>query len=80
MWSLSEQVHFIYTNYLFAIGVFLIMQYVVYQLPASIDGAKSKPRPEYMGAGGPLEEYESVATLLMATEGEESSRMEEAVI
>lgn len=70
LWSLSEHIHFIYTNYIFSVVVFLVLQLIVYQLPPSIDGAKSKPRPEYTGSG-PLEEYEAVASMLLASSEDE---------
>jgi hypothetical protein len=72
LWSLSAQVHFIFINYFCAVAIFLLLHYTVSQLPQSIDGAKRKFSSDSSYQGP---EYESVASLLLATAdgGEESA-------
>lgn len=42
LWSLSVHVHFVFINFICAIFIFLLMQYIVSLLPDSIDTAKKR--------------------------------------
>lgn len=70
LWSLSAHLHIIYINYICAVAIFMVMQYLVHQLPHTIDHAKTHRRAgqhaQLQHGQSPVEEYESVATLLQA--------------
>ena len=42
LWSVSTRLHFLYINFLFSMSIFLLMHFVAYKLPSTIDCAKVK--------------------------------------